>query len=853
MVVLFLTVSLFVCVIEAHGGWLHHSSPTPLAMGTVTIHTVTKIADTNDGVCAADCSLREAVSVALPGSEIRFSALFDSPQIITLTLGTISISKNLTIVGKGARNLTIRRNSTTGNYAIFLLSAFDPSMALVNISGVTIENGSSPGGIQIIGATLTLTSSTIRNNIGIGIFNAEGVLNLNNSTISSNLSYGIYHSAGGSLRCINSTISGNSVRGIYVLDTSTVAVIINSTISDNIPNAQSGASGIFVAQGSVHLRNTIVAANNNNVTIPDVAGTFTSNGNNIIGNRGATTAFNQPGDRTGTSAPLNPLLTQLQNNGGPTNTHALLTGSPAINTGNACVTNRSCPVNNPPTSLPTDQRGPGFPRWVGGVDIGAFESSVPCVYTLSQPSMIDVDARPSVGSFSLSTASGCPWTAMSSAAWLGFTGPANGSGEISIGFNYQGNSTGAVRTASITVGGQQFTVRQSPLTLNVEGVFQNEGNAGITSFTCTVRLSAPWAQTVSVNVSTTTQGSATPGQDYTAASTTLNFSPGQTLRNFVVSVHGDTVVEPNETLFVSITNPSAGVIANGTTISTIVNDDQLTGRRAPFDFDGDNKTDIGIFHPADATWWIHRSQTSSTIAYQFGATTDKIAPADFTGDGKTDIAVWRPSNGEWLILRSEDNSYYGFPFGTNGDIPAPADFDNDGEADPAVFRPSDGFWYILRSTGGVHFELFGTNGDVPVASDYDGDGKADIAIYRPSNGEWWLNRSTLGVRAATFGTATDKPVPGDFTGDGKTDIAFFRPSDGNWYVLRSQDFSYFSFPFGMVGDIPAPGDYDGDGKTDATVFRQATGMWIVNRSTGGTTFTPFGANGDRPVPSAYVP
>ena len=276
--------------------------------------------------------------------------------------------------------------------------------------------------------------------------------------------------------------------------------------------------------------------------------------------------------------------------------------------------------------------------------------------------------------------------------------------------------------------------------------------------------------------------------------------------------------------------------------------------RSPFDFDGDGKTDIGIFRVAVGEWWISRSSNGSVLAAQFGAMTDTIVPADHTGDGKSDIAVWRPSTGEWFVLRSEDFSFYAFPFGTTGDVPVPADYDADDKADAAVFRPSTATWYIKRSTdGGTTIQQFGASTDIPAVSDYDGDGQADIGIFRPGPGEWWINRSTGGLLALQFGNSLDKPVQGDYTGDGKSDVALWRPSTGEWFVLRSEDFSFYAFPFGTTGDIPAPGDYDGDGKHDATVFRPSSATWYSSLSTSGTLIQQFGATGDRPIPNAFVP
>jgi hypothetical protein len=107
--------------------------------------------------------------------------------------------------------------------------------------------------------------------------------------------------------------------------------------------------------------NSIIAGNNAPGG-PDISLALTSQGYNLIGDTNDITSIS--GDTTGNILNVLPLLGPLANNGGPTQTHALLTGSPAINAGSNALA----------SALTTDQRGPGFLRNVGGrVDIGAFE------------------------------------------------------------------------------------------------------------------------------------------------------------------------------------------------------------------------------------------------------------------------------------------------------------------------------------------------------------------------------------------------------------------------------------------------------------------------------------------------
>jgi hypothetical protein len=142
--------------------------------------------------------------------------------------------------------------------------------------------------------------------------------------------------------------------------------------------------------------------------------------------------------------------------------------------------------------------------------------------------------------------------------------------------------------------------------------------------------------------------------------------------------------------------------------------------------------------------------------------------------------------------------------------------------------------------------------------DFDDDGKADISVFRPSNGTWWVYGSkTSAASSVAFGLQTDTIVPGDYTGDRRTDIAIFR--SGEWFILRSEDFTYYGFPFGLPGDIPAPANYDPstlDNRTDVAVYRPSEGMWYVTFSgfgpiPGGVRYRKFGLAEDRPVPADY--
>jgi hypothetical protein len=287
-------------------------------------------------------------------------------------------------------------------------------------------------------------------------------------------------------------------------------------------------------------------------------------------------------------------------------------------------------------------------------------------------------------------------------------------------------------------------------------------------------------------------------------------------------------------------------------------------RAARGDFDGDGRTDLGVWRGSTGAWQILKSAggTQNTAWGSANSPYNDIAtPGDFDGDGRIDCAVWRPMDGNWYVLYSSNGQSVVLNLGANGDRPVPADYDGDGITDMAVWRGSTGFWYIRQSsTGGVIQSVqWGSAAaqyrDIPTPGDFDGDGKADVAVWRSTTATWFIINSSNGqYRIVTWGQPNDLPVQADFDGDGRTDLATWRASTGFWYIQRSSNNSTQTAQWGAgyapYNDIPTPGDFDGDRKADIAVWRPSSGTWfIIHSSNGSQRVQNHGASGDTPVPS----
>lgn len=233
----------------------------------------------------------------------------------------------------------------------------------LTISNCVIDNNVSDacvGGIKADGSEILILNSSISSNQGsndCGGMNLSADTVLNGCIIASNTSVLNYPAVANSwvLMMTNCTISGNAPRlgvGAAIQNSDTIQSV-NCTIAFNGYGVKNLSGGLFFAL------NTLIAKNGSGPTNGDFSGILTSQGNNLIGNLNTNTTI--VGSTNGDIYGLDPLLGPLRNNGGHTLTHALIKGSPAIDTG----ANTGAP--------PTDQRRLARP-YGPAVDVGAFES-----------------------------------------------------------------------------------------------------------------------------------------------------------------------------------------------------------------------------------------------------------------------------------------------------------------------------------------------------------------------------------------------------------------------------------------------------------------------------------------------
>lgn len=381
--------------------------PSALASTTRYVNGVTG-SDSNTCLSPTTAckTIGHAISLSASGDSIRVAAATYKENLgIGISLSIFGSNAVTTIIDGGGVATVVRISSTTAHVTLSGLTIRNGlaqfgqdgeggggiynSGALRLVSSIVSGNTTSAACIRLCGAhgggiynaqgTVTITNSTLSGNTarvgcrecfagGGAIFN-QGTMTINDSTLSGNsaVSSGIESFAGGgavyngaTLTINNSTLNGNTGAGgpphLFMgaaIDNGATVTISNSTLSGN--------TGDIYNTGSATLQNSIVA---NSSRGPNCSGTMTSKGYNLSSDPSCN--FSGPGDMNN----INPVLGPLQNNGGPTQTMALLEGSPAIDAGNpsGCTDGQG-------HLLTTDQRGDPRPdkEDSGGCDMGAYE------------------------------------------------------------------------------------------------------------------------------------------------------------------------------------------------------------------------------------------------------------------------------------------------------------------------------------------------------------------------------------------------------------------------------------------------------------------------------------------------
>jgi hypothetical protein len=304
------------------------------------------------------------------------------------------ISSKITIEGNGA---TIERSDAGGTpqFRILAVDGSGTNNGDLTLKEATIRGGDivpdadSGGGVYNFEGTVTIQNSTISGNsaqFGGGVYASGGTVTIENSTISGNTAFHQTSSASGggvynedsTVTIENSTISGNDASddggGIANAADCCELTLTNCTVSDN--EADNNGGGIYHMWGTVTLNHSIVSGNTSTGTGNEVWNNDTVNADdyNLFGDSSETDAqafdgfaptvptdINATSD--GTNTALGDILDPLADNGGPTETHALVPGSPAID----YIPTGQC-------NVATDQRGVPRPQPTGGnCDVGAFE------------------------------------------------------------------------------------------------------------------------------------------------------------------------------------------------------------------------------------------------------------------------------------------------------------------------------------------------------------------------------------------------------------------------------------------------------------------------------------------------
>ena len=601
-----------------------------------------------------DVTLRAAVMEA--NAQRAGAIIVLTPESYSLN-SDLEITGDITVLAENAATTTI-----IGDQQRVFTVQPDGSLTLVNLTvtgGTTLNDG---GGVFVDRGSLFVYASHITGNeaaYGAGIANASGTVTIIDSSISANtssLSGGGVASFGGQLTIRNSTVSGNQATnagGGLFADADTELSIVNDTVAFN--TAATGG-GIY-SSALAAIGNSIVAQNSAATDTTDVYGRFTSLGHNLIGVRNDSTAsldspvdqsvtsllvdqttgfpqapfaifvdseemlvtavagnqltvqraqsdttgtshlagaelridgLWQTGDQTGTaSAPIDPLLGPLQLNHGTTPNHALSEGSPALDAGNNAL------LSGMTTQLGSDIFDSG-----NNLTVTDWEClpDTPFRILVGDELMNVIEKDHATLTVDLRQNPTTHWRGTTITLLTDQRGvPRPIVGDTSL------NST-------VDVGAYEATAE---FAIAMTDTVKTEGDTGLTSYTFTVSRGGLLDETVTVDYKVARSGALTIDEsDFggTMPLGTLTFLPDELTKTVTIDFTGDTMVEPDETFQVVLSDPSEGMWLTARTVSgqildndsaslTITDVTAAEGLALVFDVTLDHDVQGGLYMP----------------------------------------------------------------------------------------------------------------------------------------------------------------------------------------------------------------------------------------------------------------
>jgi len=813
---------------------------------------------------------------------------------ISLVTALPNLTSNIDLIGPGANSLSVMRATNT-----FMIIYVEPGVT-DTISGLTLTGGGTggEGGAIDNNGTLTVNNCTISDSsayVGGGIYN-KGTMTLTGSTVVGNTAAshivttsipsgllgppmtvpgtagGIFND--GTMTIVNCTIAANTAPGGFeggILNDG-MLTLSSSTVALNTANAQPGIANGGPAADLV-ITNTIVAENQGSGS--DFNGSLTSGGNNLIGDGTFAKGFG-PTDLVGTStAPVDPKLGPLQYNGGPTETMALLPGSPAIDAGNTAA--------SPGTY---DQRGTGFPRVVNSIiDIGAFESET----NLTVRNLNDsgagslrqalLDANSLAGNHIINFAGGVTGTISLATALP----------SLSANIDLEGPGANILTVTALAPNQLQIFDVAAGATDTIAGLTITGGSAAILNSNGSFILNSNGGGilnngTLTVNYCTIAGNSAHMGGGIANTGT-------MTLNSCTVSGNTAPAIPEPTILMPTYVNPGSGAGIDNEGTMTIVNctiadNTSVGGGDAPSSasgiLNGENASSLTI---SNSTVAFNVAKLEPPLAADELSALTPGAEAAFTGGIANQLA---PAN---LVLydtivannqggssdvrgefTSQGNNLIGAYVGGTSLLPTIMSTDLVGTST----NPIDPKLGPLQNNGGPTPTMALLSGSPALGAggtanappwDQRGpgfprivNGRIDIGAFEvqqtamdsvvgvdATTGQWWVAKST----GTSFQTSlwdiwsTDvtwiNVQTGDFTGDGSSDIIGMVRQTGQWFVGVPNGQGQFTT---REWDAWNPaytwkvlvGDFTGDGKDDIAGYAVQTGRWFVGLSTG-TSFT----------------